>query len=186
MHLPSVSHNKLNPKVITTPRLHCPLELSDFQIAEQHHLEHKLPPFFPLRNFLAFFFRGGRQWGGLQGGPPSGRNIFRGKPVSNILTGKHVKFSSVQSLSRVSLFATPWTAARQTSLSITNSWSLLKLLSIESVMQSNCLILCRLFSSRLQSSPASGSFPMSPFFASGGQSIGVSASVSVLPMNIQD
>ena len=57
LHLPSVSHNKLNPKVITTPRLHCPLELSDFQIAEQHHLEHKLPPFFPLRNFLAFFFR---------------------------------------------------------------------------------------------------------------------------------
>ena len=78
----------------------------------------------------------------MQGGPPSARNIFRGKPVSNILTGKHVKFSSVQSLSRVSLFATPWTAARQTSLSITNSWSLLKLLSIESVMPSNHLILC--------------------------------------------
>ena len=51
-------------------------------------------------------------------------------------------FSSVQSLSQVKLFATPWTAARQASLSITNSWSLPKLMSIESVMPSNHLILC--------------------------------------------
>ena len=51
-------------------------------------------------------------------------------------------FSSVQSLSRAQLFATPWTAARQASLSITNSRSLLKLMSIESVMSSNHLILC--------------------------------------------
>ena len=53
------------------------------------------------------------------------------------------KFSSAQSLSRVWLFATPWTAARQASLSITNSRSLLKLMSIESVMPSSHLILCR-------------------------------------------
>ena len=52
-------------------------------------------------------------------------------------------FSSVQSLSHVRLFATPWTAARQASLSITNSWSLLKLMSIKSVMPSNHLIFCR-------------------------------------------
>ena len=51
-------------------------------------------------------------------------------------------FSSVQSLSHVQLFATPWTAAHQASLSITNSWSLLKLMSIGSVMPSNHLILC--------------------------------------------
>ena len=51
-------------------------------------------------------------------------------------------FSSVQLLSRVQLFATPWTAACQTSLSITNSWNLLKLMSIEVVMPSNHLILC--------------------------------------------
>ena len=51
--------------------------------------------------------------------------------------------SSVQSLCRVQLIATPWTAARQASMSITNSWSLLKLMSIESVMPSNHLILCR-------------------------------------------
>ena len=52
-------------------------------------------------------------------------------------------FSSVQLLSHVQLFVTPWTAAHQASLSITNSWSLLKLMSIESVMPSNYLILCR-------------------------------------------
>ena len=80
----------------------------------------------------------------------------------------------------------PWTAACQASLSIINSRSLLKLMSIESVMPSNCLILCYPFSSCLQSFPASWSFPMSQFFASGGQSIGVSASASVLPINIQD
>ena len=93
--------------------------------------------------------------------------------------------SSVQSLSHVWLFATPWTAACQTSLSITNSWRLLKLTSIKSVMPSNHFIL-HCFSSCLQSFPASGFFQMSQFFASGGQSIGVSASASVLPMNIQN
>ena len=82
--------------------------------------------------------------------------------------------------------ATPWTAACQASLSITNSQSLLKLMSIESVTPSKHLILCRPFSSCLQSFPASGSFPMSRFFEPGGQSIGVSALISVLPMNIQD
>ena len=97
-----------------------------------------------------------------------------------------LQFSSVQSLSCVRLFANPWTAARQASLFITNSWSLLKLMSVASMMPSNHLILCLPFSFCLQSFPASGSFPMSQFFASGGQSIGVSASASVLPMNIQD
>ena len=95
------------------------------------------------------------------------------------------QFSSVQWLSRVQLFATQWTAARQAFLSITNSRSLLKLMSIESVMPSNHLILCHPLSC-LQSFPASGSCQMSQFFASGGQSIGVSASASALPMNIWD
>ena len=54
----------------------------------------------------------------------------------------YFQFSSVQSLSRVQLFATPWIAARQASLSITNSWSSFKLMSIESVMPSSHLILC--------------------------------------------
>ena len=93
---------------------------------------------------------------------------------------------SVQLLSHVQPFATPWPSARQASLSITNSQSLLKLMSIESVMPSNQLILCRPLLLHLQSFPASGSFQMSQFFTSGGQSIGVSASASALPMNIQD
>ena len=67
-----------------------------------------------------------------------------------------------------------------------HSRSLLKLISIESVMPSNYLILCRPFYSCLQSFPASGSFQMSQLFPSGGQSIGISSSTSVLPMNIQD
>ena len=53
-----------------------------------------------------------------------------------------IQLSSVQSLSRVQLLATPWTTACQASLSITNSWSLPKLMSIESVISSNHLILC--------------------------------------------
>ena len=95
-------------------------------------------------------------------------------------------FSSIQSLSHVWLFVTPWTAACQASLSITNSQSLLKLVSIESVMPSNHLILCDPVSSHLQSFPASQSFPVSQSFASCGQSIEVSASASALPVNIQD
>ena len=94
--------------------------------------------------------------------------------------------SSVQSLGHVRLFATPWIAARQASLSITNSWSLHKLTSIESVMPSSHLISVVHFSSCPQSLPASESFPVSQFFTWGGQSIGVSASASVLPMNTQD
>ena len=78
------------------------------------------------------------------------------------------------------LFETSWTAAHQASLSITNSQSLLKLMSIVLVMPSNNLILCR----PLLLPPSI--FPISQFFPSGGQSIGVSASTSVLPMNIQD
>ena len=93
---------------------------------------------------------------------------------------------SVQSFSHVCLFVTSWTAACQASVSITNSQSLLKLMPIESGMPSHHLILCHPFSYHLQSFPASGSFQMSQFFASGDQSIGVSASASVLPMNIQD
>ena len=95
-------------------------------------------------------------------------------------------FSSFQSLSCVRLFATPCTAARQASLSITNSQSSPKPMSIESVMPSNSLVLCHPLSSCLQSFSALGSFQMSQFFASSGQSIGVSALTSVLPMNTQD
>ena len=93
--------------------------------------------------------------------------------------------SIVQSLSCVQLFANPWTVARQASLSFTISQSLLKLMSIESVMPFNHLFLFIPFSSCFQSFPA-GFFLMSQFFASGGQSTGTLASASVLPINIQD
>ena len=92
----------------------------------------------------------------------------------------------VQSLSRVWLFATPWTVASQAFLSITNSQSLLKLISTELEMPSNHPILyCPhlLLSSVF---PSIRSFPVSQLFMSGGQSIGASTSASVLPMNIQD
>ena len=92
---------------------------------------------------------------------------------------------SDQSLSRVRLFATPWIAARQASLSITNSRSSLRLTSIESVMLSSHLILCCPFFTCPQSLPASESFPMSQLFAWGGQSTGVSALSSFLPKKSQ-
>ena len=91
---------------------------------------------------------------------------------------------SVQSLSHVRLFVTSWTAARQVSLSITN----LQCCSNSCPLSQWChpIISSSVvpFFSCLQSLPASGSFPVSQFFTSGGQSIGASA--SVLPMNIQD
>ena len=103
-----------------------------------------------------------------------------------LIAENHRIHTSVQSLSRFRLFVTPWIAAHQASLSITNSRSLLKLMSIESVMPSSHLILCRPLLLLPQSLPASGSFPMSQLFAWGGQSTGVLASVSVPSMNPQD
>ena len=91
-------------------------------------------------------------------------------------------FSSIHSLSHVWLFVTPWTAARQASLSRAYS-NYLHWVS-DAIQPSSCSVI--LFSSHLQSSPASGSFQISQFFASGGQSIGVSASASVPPVNTQD
>ena len=106
----------------------------------------------------------------------------------NIAASEYIRqtVSSVQSLSHVCLFATPWITAHQASLSITNSWRSPKLMCIESVMPSAISSSVVPFSSCPQSLPASGSFPVSQLFAWGGQSIGVSASASGLPMNTQD
>ena len=93
-------------------------------------------------------------------------------------TFRYSQFSSVQSLSHVQLFATPWTAAVQASLSITNSRSLLKLMSIESVMPSNHLILCHPLLLPLSNFPSIRVFSNESFFASGGQSTGFSFSIS--------
>ena len=94
--------------------------------------------------------------------------------------------SSVQSLSRVWLFVIPWTAAHQASLSITNSGAYSNSCPSSRWCHSTTSSSIVPFSSCLQSFSASGSFPMSRFFAAGGQIIGVSASISVLPMNIHD
>ena len=98
----------------------------------------------------------------------------------------HAHIYSVQLLSHVRLFGTPRTAASQSSLSITNSQSRPKLISIELMMPSNHLILCRPLLLLPSIIPSIRVFSKSQLFASGGQSIGDSASTSVLPMNIQD
>ena len=90
-------------------------------------------------------------------------------------------FSSVQSLCHVRLFATPWTAARQASLSVTNCWSLLKLMCIESVISSKHFILCHLLLLLPSISPSIRVFPRSHFFRSGGQSKYWSFSFSLSP-----
>ena len=97
-----------------------------------------------------------------------------------------VQFSSVQSLSHVWLFATPWTAAHQASLSITNSWSPLKPMSLESVMPSNQPILCCPLLLLRSIFPSIRVFSSESALCISGQSIGVSASKLVLPMNTQD
>ena len=94
-----------------------------------------------------------------------------------------IVYDSVQSVELCTTLCDPMNYS-PASLSITNSWSLLKLMPIESVMPSNCLILFHPLLLPPSVFLASGSFSMSRFFASGGQSIGVSA--SVLPMNSQD
>ena len=94
--------------------------------------------------------------------------------------------NSVELLNYVQFFVISRTVARQVSLSITNSQSLLRLMSIESLKPFNHLILCRPLLLPPSIFPSIRVFPMSQFFTSGGQSIGVSASASVLPMNIQD
>ena len=99
--------------------------------------------------------------------------------------GGNANFSSVQLLSCVQLFATLWNAAHQASLSITNSRSLFKLMSTESVMPSNHLILCHPLLLPPSNFPSNRVF-LNEFFSSSGQSIGVSASTSVFPMNIQE
>ena len=124
---------------------------------------------------------------------------YMGDTQENWVTHQNgwVQFSSVHLLSCVWLSATPWTTACQASLIITNSWTLLKLMSTESVMPSNNLILChsllllpsifpsireRFFGKIL----VGKTFPTSQFFPSGGQSIAVSDLASFHQVNIQD
>ena len=113
-------------------------------------------------------------------------SIYLFKHLSNMCLDFNINmdlFVIVQSLSHVRIFATPWTTACQASPSFTISQSLLKLICIESVMPSNHLILIP-FSS-CQSFPAPNASLVSRLFTPVDQSIGASASASILPMNIQ-
>jgi len=96
------------------------------------------------------------------------------------------QFSWVQLLSHVQFFASPWNIAHQASLSVTNSRSLPNSCPLSRWCHPTISSSVVSFSSCPQSFPASRSFQMSQLFPSGGQSIGVSASTSVLPMNTQD
>ena len=119
-------------------------------------------------------------------------NVLKNKSVTikRLMVSDLIKWfssvSSVQSLSSVQLFVTPWTAARQASLSITNSQSLLKLLSIESVMPSNHLILSHPLLLLPSIVPSIRVFSNESVLRIRCPSIGASASASVPPMNIQD
>ena len=90
----------------------------------------------------------------------------------------HAWLVVIQSLSRAQLFATPWTTAHQASLSFTVSQSLLRFMSPESLLISNTSSSATPFSFCLQSFPASGSFPVSWLFTSGGQSWSFSSSIN--------
>ena len=95
------------------------------------------------------------------------------------------RFRSVQSLSHIWLFVIPWIAACQASLTITDSRSSLRHMSIESVMPSSHFIICRPLLLLPPTIPGSESFPMSQLFAWGGQSTGASALASFLPNKFQ-
>ena len=107
------------------------------------------------------------------------------KKAQNIVQLHSSQFRSVQLLSHVWLFVTPWTAARQASFSITNSWSLFTLMSVESVIPSNHLILCHSLL-LLPSFPSTRVFSNESVLCIRWPKYWSSASASVLPMNIQD
>ena len=160
-----------------------------------------LPPMdYSLPGSSVHGFSRQEHWGGFPSPPPGNLSDQQSNPhvMSPTLTGRFFTtranqevqisytYTTVQSLSHVQLFATPWTTACQASLSITNSQSLVKLMSIKLVMPSNHLILCRSLLLPPSIFPSMRVFSNKSVLCMGGQSIGDSASASVLPMNIQD
>ena len=125
-------------------------------------------------------------WSGLPFPPPEDLPELRIKTASLMspALADRLSLCSVQSISHVPFLVTPWTAACQASLSVTNSQSLLKLMFMKSAMPYNRLILCCPLLLLPSIFPSIRVFSNGQFFASDGQSIGASA--SVLPMNIQD
>ena len=112
--------------------------------------------------------------------------VTQGLVTAALIKLLYYSFSSVQSLSHVQLFVTPWTVACQASLFITNSQSLLKLMSVESVMPSSHIILCRPLLLPPSIFPRIRVFSKESVLRIRCQSIEVSASALVLPMNIRD
>ena len=137
-----------------------------------------------------------KKWGGRQGRWEDRQEpltwLFRAESTHIVQHWKlpenspELSTAVAHSSSYVRLFVTPWPAAHQASLSFTISRSVLKLVPLSQWSHPTISSSLTLFSSCLQSFPASGSFPMSQFFLSGGQSIEASALASVLPMNIQE
>ena len=117
---------------------------------------------------------------------PSSQDCSQMKPTTQFSNEFDILYSVQFSHSVMSDSATPWTAARQASLSITNSWSLLKLMSIESVMPSNHFILCRPLLLLPSIFPSISIFANDSVLCIRWPGIEVSASASVLTMNIQD
>ena len=114
------------------------------------------------------------------------RNTLKHNQRFYFLKGRKTQSVSQYSHSVMSNSATPWTSARQASMSITNFWSLLKLISIRLVMPSNHLILCHPLLLLPSIFHQHQGLQMSQFFTSDGQNIAVLASASVLPMNTED
>ena len=107
----------------------------------------------------------------MQDGRCCGSHLWKIQSATIIVSSHHAHNIVVQSLSHVQLFASPWTAGHQAPLSCAVSWSLLKIMSMESVTLSNHCILCCPFLLLPSVFPASVSFLMSQLLASGGQSI---------------
>ena len=158
-----------NPMNRTTPGLSVHHQLPEFTQTHIHRVSDAIQPSHPLSS-----------------PSPPAPNPSQHQGLFQWVNSLHevAKVLEFQPLSPVQFFMTPWTAAHQASPSVTNSRNMLKL--INSVIPSNHLIFCHPFSSHLQSFPAWGSLPVNQLFTSGVQSIGVSVSTSVLPMNIQD
>ena len=170
----------LAPMVLDTSPIHSPLAAAESQYMRDGWFWKRRLEAVPHVHSLSCY------WGSIQF-QESHSQLWRSGGSVYMRFSKKKRLSSdgcfavVQSLSRVWLFLTPWTAACQASLSFTASQCLLKLMSIELVMPSSC----PLWASCFHSSPVSGSFPVSRLFASGGQRIGASTSASILSMYIQ-
>ena len=152
--------------------------------SEQEHTDHVSCSLQHIVPYKVMGFLRAAGWTRWHKNPFPLKDIFFNKANTYIYYWNYTVIA-VQLLSHLQLFATPWTTARQASLSFTISQSLLKFCLLSQWCHPTISPSVALFSSCPQSFPASGSFPISWLFTSGGQSVRASAPASVLPMNIQ-